>query len=959
MMNRRLMTKLTAIFLALLTAFTMTIVVFADEAQNGTPAVEEILPSSVSKEGYVSYRENRAADLKEKILLVPSSATLEQASLEGDRLAVSSGGSVTFSFDLTEAAAFEIVLDYEPLAEHRKDDEIALLLDGEIPFAEAEKLILSRLWKDATAIVQDNKGNDLIPEQEEIIQRREIVLRDDNLFVGENLIFSLEAGSHTLTLQAVNDGFYLYGVTLKPVDLLPTASELAAEQAGLQAPGNVLLKQQAEVTLNKTSQSVYPQYDRSTPATEPYHVSLIRRNVLGKDSWSTRGDEVTWQISDVPADGLYYITLKYRQNEKIGGRVYRSLKVNGTIPCLELSEIAFDYDVSWQNMTLATQTGEKIAVYLKEGENTITMTAVLGSHEEACLNVQKASEILSQLYIQMVMICGSSPDTFRDYHLDDEIPGLLESMEEAAEMIEKASSEFVDEKGKKTSETASLDRAVDQLRDMIKNPDTIPTRISNFRDTISTLSDWLYTAGEQPLTLDYLLVHSADAEIPSPRATFWESLVHQINTFFASFVEDYDNVSATEGGEETITVWANTGRDQVQLMWDMVRDDFTPETDISVQLSLVQTGFIEATLAGAGPDIAIGIARGQPVNLACRGVLTDLTQFEDFKEVAARFSETACVPYTFDNGVYALPNTQSFFMMFYRTDVLESLNIAVPQTWDEVKATISRLQKKNMTFGLPYTVISAAAAVDLGMGAKDMYSMLLLQNGGSYYNPTATATTLDNEIGVDAFTDWCSYYTDYGFDLVYDFYTRFRYGEMPIGIATFEMYNTLITAAPEIRGLWEMAPVPGTKQTDGSINRATGGAGSGIVMFNTAKSPKACWEFLKWWTEAGTQSQYGIRVENILGPAGRYSTANLEGFAKLPWSESELTLLEGQRAWVEEIPEIPGSYFVSRCLDNAFRAVIYDSENPQESFAKEIDNINREITRKRKELGLPVLESED
>ena len=50
--------------------------------------------------------------------------------------------------------------------------------------------------------------------------------------------------------------------------------------------------------------------------------------------------------------------------------------------------------------------------------------------------------------------------------------------------------------------------------------------------------------------------------------------------------------------------------------------------------------------------------------------------------------------------------------------------------------------------------------------------------------------------------------------------------------------------------------------------------------------------------------------------------------------------------------EVPGSYFVSRSLDNAFRAVIYDNKNPMESLEKEVLKIDREIARKRKELRL-------
>ena len=63
-------------------------------------------------------------------------------------------------------------------------------------------------------------------------------------------------------------------------------------------------------------------------------------------------------------------------------------------------------------------------------------------------------------------------------------------------------------------------------------------------------------------------------------------------------------------------------------------------------------------------------------------------------------------------------------------------------------------------------------------------------------------------------------------------------------------------------------------------------------------------------------------------------------------------MLSKQREEVVELPEIPGSYYVTRSIDNAFRAVLYDQKNPREIFEKENRNINREILRKRRELGL-------
>ena len=73
---------------------------------------------------------------------------------------------------------------------------------------------------------------------------------------------------------------------------------------------------------------------------------------------------------------------------------------------------------------------------------------------------------------------------------------------------------------------------------------------------------------------------------------------------------------------------------------------------------------------------------------------------------------------------------------------------------------------------------------------------------------------VNEEAGVEAFDDYTRYFTDYGLPTIYDFVSRFRSGEMPIGITNFTTYNTLMVSAPEIRGLWDFTLVPGTERVD-------------------------------------------------------------------------------------------------------------------------------------------------
>src|SRR5690606_18636076 len=181
-------------------------------------------------------------------------------------------------------------------------------------------------------------------------------------------------------------------------------------------------------------------------------------------------------------------------------------------------------------------------------------------------------------------------------------------------------------------------------------------------------------------------------------------LKHEMQTFFNSFFIDYNSIGnvSDQKDQRTITVWIGSGRDQANTMKAMIDETFTPETGISVNLKLVQMHtLLPATLAGQGPDVAMQIANDIPVNYAMRNAAADLTQFPDFEEVAKRFRDSAVVPYKFDGGVYALPETQTFNMLFYRKDVLAELGLEIPQTWQDVANLLAVLNKNYMQFGLP------------------------------------------------------------------------------------------------------------------------------------------------------------------------------------------------------------------------------------------------------------------
>lgn len=863
------------------------------------------------------------------------------------------GGYIEWRLEIPKEAKYALRLRYAAAETDGRQLSVGFMLDGRTPFTQAESTSLKRIWKDGEKR-QDSRGNDLIPDQEEVHAWQDVSLSDHSLFMTEPYGIYFSAGNHTLRIYAEEEPLLISAASLAEKETLP-AYEQALEgyqQAGLKPMGDYYLAHQAEDTDLKSDQTLYPVYDRTNAATVPNDPALIKRNVIGQSGWSRSGMWVSYTIPDIPEDGLYCLTIKYRQNTQLGMAVFRNIYVNGEIPYQEMQNVRFPFGFGWENLTLASEEAPYY-VYLKKGENTIAFEATVGSWSNILQQTDIITSEMNDLYRRIIMVTSTNPDPYRDYFLEREIKGLKEILQDLADRLASAADRFDAVNGDKSSQSELLRRASEQMAEFAGQPAQIAERLSRFQENIAALSEWLLSSQSQPLEIDYFMLHGEAAKLPKPRGSFWANLKFGFLQFIAAFKSDYDTMADYgESEQSVITVWINDGRDQVQIMKDLINDRFTTETGIPVNVNLVQGGLIEATLSGNGPDIAVNVARGQPVNLASRRALASLDEFEGFAEVAGRFGGDAFVPYSYQDSVYALPLTQYYLVSFYRTDIFEELGLNVPQTWKELFDAAAVLQRKNMTVGLPYTAITASAAVDVGVGAKDLFPSLLMQYGGSYYNGDLSATALDSAAALDAFKTWTSFYTKYGFDLSYDFNTRFRTGEMPFAIAAYTMYGTLMAAAPEIRGQWEMTLIPGVKNEEtGEIDRTGGASGSGVIMFENAKDKEACWKFMEWITRAEIQAEFGNQVESLLGPAARYATANLEAFENLNWSKQERNVLGTQRTHVREVPEVPGSYFTARCLDNAFRDVLYNNRNPRTALEKENETINREILRKRQELG--------
>jgi len=341
-----------------------------------------------------------------------------------------------------------------------------------------------------------------------------------------------------------------------------------------------------------------------------------------------------------------------------------------------------------------------------------------------------------------------------------------------------------------------------------------------------------------------------------------------------------------------------------------------------------------ATVAGIGPDVTLFNGAPNVISYAIRKATIDLSSLEGFNDVTKDFHESAIVPYRFNGGVYALPETQSFPMLFYRKDILNELELKVPTTWDEVYDCITTLQKNNMTFGCP------------------TYDVFLYQNGGSYYNENGSVSRLDSEESVKAFKTWTKFYTNFNLPLSYNFINRFRSGEMPVAIADYSSYNSLVVFAPEIGGSWGMTTVPGTVKADGSVDHSVSASGTAAMIFSKSEDTASAWKFLKWWVGGQTQSSYALKLETKLGASARVMVASRSAFETLNWTTEQAAAIKAQWQWADGTPEVPGGYLMGRHINNIFRKIVYNGEDLRETVSEYKTIVDKELTLKREEYGL-------
>lgn len=830
-----------------------------------------------------------------------------------------------------------------------QSDDVVLdvLVDGKAVTGKQDECILYALWENVPDQKrQDNQGNDLRPVQQKASEYLPSYLYN-RANESARLAIPIDGNAEELEIRARSGAVSLRNIML--ISQQDPISYGQYQEQHSQECTEFYQKYQAEDADYKSSAALYPVHDRNAYHVEPNDPEKIRLNMIGGRNYAVQGQFLVWNV-EVPQDGLYTLSFKYRQNMKRGLNSTRRLLIDGELPFAEAEELYFSYGTDWQVSTAGGK--EPFEFYLTKGSHSILLEVVTGETGPILARLNDVVMRMNEIYRKIIMVTSVTPDRLRDYNLDREIPELIPELEELYKDLKDCVDELAALSDGEGSESAFMNRVLDLIDDFLKNPHRIQDRLSTFSSSASSIAQFVITGRNQPLELDYISVAGAGHDQEALETSIWKNLVFRVKRFFSSFLVDYSSIGSVYSGEETgepLKVWVGAsdmaasgiamGRDQLSILKSLIDRTFYETYGIPVNISLVGSSdmLMQAIMAGTGPDVSLFTPGGMPVNLALREALVNLSKIEGIDDILQRFSPSALKGFYLEGQLYALPDTQVFDMLFYRADIFDELNLQPPESWDDFYSTVAFLQKRNLQTGIAEN--------------NKIFEMLLLQNDAALYNEDVSQILLTDAKAVEAMKTWTKMYVQLGMPMRFNALNRFRTGEMPMVISSYTFYNQLWAGAPELDGLWKMSEVPG-KMTDSGLRRTESCTTTGAIIIRNTRNMEGAIRFINWWTSEEAQSAYAQEVESTLGISARHSTSNLSAFASLPYEEDYKNAIQSQWQHIDDYPQSPASYYVSRSITNAFRKIVMKNANPRDTLNHYTRDMQRELERKRREFDL-------
>lgn len=688
-------------------------------------------------------------------------------------------------------------------------------------------------------------------------------------------------------------------------------------------------------------------------ALTPYNTYYRMINTLDGSSFGSAGQKVMWEF-EIEKEGWYEIGMKFCQNSAVNKKVYRRIEIDGQVPFEELSLISFPQtkNLTYETLFLSDEAGENYKIYLTAGRHTIAMRAEMGNLQEVYEELKDIVSEMNSLGMDITKITAGASDKNRTWNIDAYLPNAVGDMEKYIVRLEKVYERLEEIEGEKPTYADSLLYAVQVLRQLLEKPRLIPNKLDLFNtgdnSAVKHINTVINNLTSLNLGIDELYVKAVGEEFVEQKSSMAVSIANSMKKFLYSLdPEAVESINGAAGDDKTLTVWMSRSSVYVQVLQSMV-DSAEELQGIKVDISIMpsEQKLTLAAAAGTNPDVVLGVGSTTPYKFAIRGAAKDLTEYEDFLSFYdSEYNLEALVPCAFDGSVYGATETQDYNVLFYRKDILDALGIEVPDTWNDVQEIMPTLLRYNKNISLP--IANLVGFKSLGTTTPYIY-----QNGGELYKEDGAGVAMMDTNTIKGFNELIDLFKVYAVEeYVASFYNSFRYGDTPLGIGGVSTYVQLTEAAPELAGLWDIAPVPGNLTEDGKVVRDMNASTTTCMIFDNTDMPEEAWVFLKWWLSAQTQSEFASTMELSYGTEYRWNTANLKSFEESSYSKEHKEVI--RVAWENQKENVqhPASYIVEREISNAFTNAVVNGDTVIEALDQSTLVANREIQRKLKEFG--------
>ncbi len=867
---------------------------------------------------------------------------------------------VKYKVDVSEAGYYELELDYYIIDNPLTNLQISIKINDKIQYEESQSVDIPLNFEDSTKeFLLDSYNDETVPTSVRMDRWETLSMYDNQYQTSTPLLFYLEAGTNEIT-----------------IDLLSSTTKVATGNLFVKAP---TLVEDYSVYLNKYSS--YPEIDTkelvkvnaisyteknssyirmaslNDELAQPFSSKQGKLNIIDSSSWSNSGQSITYEV-EVEKTGLYDLTLHY-QNSKSQYNIFRSIYIDGVIPFSEFECYEFDYTSSeYANETLSGTSDYK--VFLESGKtHTITIKAESAPMYEATSKLQLIIDNINKLSLEILKITGSDIDTNTSWDITKyipEIPEYLEAYDILLKDVINNTSQYTD-KGSTSGSIAYLTRAVKLLKNISEDPDDLPLYLDSLYSGSSSinvlLGNTLTNLTSQGMALEHIYFSTNNAKLPKENSNIFIELKNTIIQLFDTFFSDKYKQNL-DG--DVVNVWVSRPMTHINILQRMIDSSYNTTADRKVVISSMPDAskLTLAVAADNAPDVVLGIPSYMPFDLAIRGGVADLTQFDDFYDVAGEIAAPGTIlSYVLSDAdgdrIYGLPETLNFNLLAYREDIFNSLNISSDlNTWEDMVGILPSLQRYGMNFYMPTSADNST---------KWFYQTapLILQNGGSLYAEDGLSVAINSEEAIKGLDTLTRLYTERSLPTsVPIFYSQFRSGTLPVGIIDFATYLQLKNAAPEITGKWDMKLPLGTERVvngETIVDRTYISSGTCVAILETANEKEECWEFLKWWLSSEVQTEYGYTLQSTYGPEYLWLSSNETALKESQIDNSDKELIIESLDWMVDIVRNPGQYMVERSLSNVWTATVLSGNPLRVEIENNVITMNRELQRKMQEFG--------